>query len=82
MKPNFAAAAAVLICCAILAIVALFGYSRYKAAQSENAAFRAQLQVGAQNQQNLLGTHMPAQLSAAENAPPPDATPTPPPAQQ
>ena len=62
MKPRFVSAVAVLFCCAIIAIVALFGYSKYQAAQAENAAFRAQVQNGAQDQQPLLGTRMPAQL--------------------
>jgi type II secretory pathway component PulJ len=61
MKPGFVSAVAMLFCCAIFAIVALFGYSRYEAAQSENAAFRVQLQTSA-DQQAALAAHMPGQL--------------------
>jgi hypothetical protein len=63
MKARFVSAVAVLFCCAIFAMVALFGYTRYEAAQSANAAFRAQLQ-NPQDQQPALGTHMPGQLPA------------------
>jgi hypothetical protein len=76
MKQNLVSAAAVLICCAILGAVGVFGYSRYKAAQVENAAFRAQLQNGTQDPQALLGTHMPGQLPPGPN-PSGEASPTP-----
>jgi predicted negative regulator of RcsB-dependent stress response len=68
MKKRFVSAIAVLICCVIIAIVGIFGYSRYKAQQVENAAFRAQLQQGAQDQQSLLSTHMPEQLPPRANS--------------
>jgi predicted negative regulator of RcsB-dependent stress response len=62
MKPRFVSAVAVLFCCAILAMVFVFGYSRYKAAQVKNAEFQAQLQSGAESPQAALPTQMPAQL--------------------
>ena len=66
MKQSFVSAIAVLFCCAVLAIVVAFGYSRYKAAEVDNAAFGAQLQTGTNDQQ--LAAHMPAQLSSRPNA--------------
>jgi hypothetical protein len=75
MKPQFVSAAAMLFCCAIVMVVGLFGYSRYKAAQSANAAFGAQLQSAGQDQQAVLGTHMPEQLPPRGN--PEEASPTP-----
>ena len=63
MKPGFVSAVAVLFCCAVLAVVGLFGYSRYKAAQASNAAFRSQLQ-SSPGQASGLGTQMPAELPA------------------
>jgi hypothetical protein len=79
MKSRFVSAAALLICCAILAAVILFGYSRYKAAQEENAAFGAKLGVPAPDATGPLATQMPQQLppratSASEN---PAASPQP-----
>jgi type II secretory pathway pseudopilin PulG len=62
MKPRFVSAVAVLICCAILAVVVAFGYSRYKASQAKNVEFQAQLQSGADGPQGALPTQMPAQL--------------------
>ena len=62
MKPRIVSAVAVLICCAILAVVVAFGYSRYKASQAKNAEFQAQLQSGADTTQAGLPTQMPAQL--------------------
>ncbi len=70
-----------LFCCAIFAIVAFFGYSRYKAAQSENAAFREQLQ-SSQDQQAALATHMPGQLPPRANTAGGAASPSPQPGQQ
>ncbi len=72
---------AMLFCCAIFAIVGLFGYSQYKAAQSKNAGFRAQLQ-SAQEEQAALATHMPGQLPARGNPAGGGASPTPQPGQQ
>jgi type II secretory pathway component PulJ len=80
MKPTFVSALAMLFCCAIFAIVALFGYSRYKAAQSANEAFRAQLQ-SAQDQQAALATHMPGRLPARGNPAGGGASPSPQPGQ-
>jgi predicted negative regulator of RcsB-dependent stress response len=71
MKSNIVSAAAVLICCAILGAVGIFGYSRYKAAQVENAAFRAQLQTGTQDPQALLGTRTPLPGAEASATPAP-----------
>jgi predicted negative regulator of RcsB-dependent stress response len=62
MKPRLVSAVALLFCCAILAIVVAFGYSRYKASQVKNAEFQAQLQSGEDSTQATLPTHMPAQL--------------------
>jgi len=53
---------AVLFCGGVFLVVGIFGYSRYKAAQTANAAFREQLQSGAQ--QGALGAHMPEELPA------------------
>jgi hypothetical protein len=47
MKPKFVSFVAVLFCSAVFLIVAIFGYSRYKASQLANAAFQQQLQTGA-----------------------------------
>jgi hypothetical protein len=55
MKSRFVSAVAVLFCCAVLAIVGLFGYSRYVAAKAGDAAFREQLQSGATDSQALPG---------------------------
>jgi type II secretory pathway pseudopilin PulG len=74
-------AAAVLFCCAIIAIVGIFGYSRYMAAQAANAAFRAQLQSAGQDQQTALGAHMPAQLPPRATSAAGNASPSPQPAQ-
>ena len=81
MKPRFVSTVAVLFCCAIIAIVGLFGYSRYKAAQVENAAFGAQLQNPAQDQQATLGTRMPEQLPPRAGSAAAEATASPRPAQ-
>ena len=63
MKPGIVSAVAVLFCCAVVAIVGAFGYSRYKAAQAENAQFeQQQLQKEAQGQKQLFDAHMPDQL--------------------
>lgn len=76
MKPQFVSAIAMLFCCAIFAIVGFFAYTRYEAAQTENAAFRAQLQSTPQDGQ-VLGTRMPGQLPAHETtAPAADASPS------
>jgi len=64
MKTRFVSAAAILICCAIFAIVSAFGYSRYKHAQVENAEFRAELFKAGQDPRTVLATHMPESLSA------------------
>ena len=64
MKPKLVSAIAVLICCAILTAVGVFGYTRYKAAQSANAAFSTQLQTGVQTQAGALGTRMPDELQS------------------
>jgi hypothetical protein len=55
MKPRFVSAVAVLICAAILGMVGLFAYSRYRKAQEENAAFRQQLQTTGESQQTAPG---------------------------
>jgi hypothetical protein len=60
MTQRFVSAVAVGFCGLVLAIVCLFGYSRYKAAQVANDAFRAQLVNGPR--QGALGTQAPAQL--------------------
>ena len=82
MKPRFVSAAAILICCAIFVIVGLFGYSRYKKAESDNAAFGAQLQSAGKDQQGVLGTHMPGQLPPRENTGEEEGSPSPQPEQQ
>jgi predicted negative regulator of RcsB-dependent stress response len=61
MKARFVSAVAMLICCAICAIVIVFGYSRYKASQAQDAAFSAQLR-SQKDQPAALATHMPEQL--------------------
>jgi len=68
MKPRFVSAVAVLFCCAVFAIVGVFGYSRYKAAQVKDAEFRAQLLNPPADQQAPLPTHMPEQLPARSNS--------------
>jgi hypothetical protein len=60
MKPKFVSLIAVLFCGAVFLVVGLFGYSKYKAAQTANAVFRQQLQSG--SQQGVLGAHMPEEL--------------------
>ena len=80
MKPQFVSAVATLFCCAILAIVGLFGYSRYKAAQTENAAFRAQL-LNPGDSSVPLGAHMPGQLQSRQVPAPAVPVPSPQPAQ-
>ena len=60
MTQRFVSAVAIGFCCLVLAIVCVFGYSRYKAAQVANEAFRAQLVNG--SQQGAIGTRAPAQL--------------------
>jgi hypothetical protein len=75
MKQRLVSAVAMLFCAAILMIVAVFGYSRYKESQVQNAEFREQLQEGAQNPQGSLGAHMPAQLPTQIGEG--EATPTP-----
>ena len=74
MKTPLVSAAAVLFCCAIFAIVSFFGYSRYREAQSANAAFREQLLNGGQDQQAVLAAHMPPPLSGRPG--PADAGPS------
>ncbi len=65
MKPGFVSAVAVLFCCAVVGLVAVFGYTRYRKAQAEDAAFRAQLiRDSMQNQQQSLGLRLPQQLPA------------------
>jgi hypothetical protein len=68
MKPRFVSAMAVLFCCAILLFVCLFGYSRYKAAQTANEAFRAQLVRNAQDQQGGIAAHMPEEIPPRANS--------------
>jgi len=77
MKKRFVSAVAVLICCAIFAIVAVIAYSLHRKNQAEEAAFRAQLGNAAENRQAVLAAHMPEQLSARMSAAAPSATPTP-----
>ena len=62
MKPRFVTAVAILFCLGIFAIVAIFGYSRYKASQIDDARFQQQLQTGAANPQAGLAARMPQQL--------------------
>jgi hypothetical protein len=77
MKPRFVSAVAVLFCCAVVGIVGLFGYWRYRKAEEANAAFRMQLIYGTQGPP--MGAHMPGQLPPrATNA---NAGATPQPAQ-
>ncbi len=57
MKPKIVSLIAVLICVAIFLVVGLFGYWRFKVTQTANAAFRQQLQTGAQ--QGALGVNLP-----------------------
>jgi hypothetical protein len=59
MKPKFVSLIAVLFCAAIFLVVGMFGYWRYKVAQSANAAYQQQLQSGAQ--QGALGVHLPGE---------------------
>jgi len=82
MKPRFVSAVAVLICGTICAIVAFFAYSRYTAAQAENAAFRDQLRTSTTNQDVTLGTHMPPQLPPRATSSEDAGGPSPSPAQQ
>jgi predicted negative regulator of RcsB-dependent stress response len=63
MKQPFVSTVAFLFCCAVIGSVGLFGYTRYKVAQTQNAEFRAEMQSQASAQQRVsLGTHMPPQL--------------------
>jgi hypothetical protein len=64
MKQSLVSVAAILLCVAIVAIVAIFSYSRYKASQIDDARFQQQLQSGAANPQGALGARMPEQLPA------------------
>jgi len=79
MKPRLVSAVALLFCCAILAMVIAFGYSRYKASQVKNAEFQSQLQSGVTDPQAAVPTHMPDQLppraGSAESASPTPAGP-------
>jgi hypothetical protein len=79
MKPRFVSAVAMLFCCAVFMIVGLFGYWRYRAAQSENAAFGKQLLNSGADSPASIGTVMPAQLPARANPgggePSPSSTP-------
>jgi hypothetical protein len=59
-----------LFCCAILAIVAAFGYSRYKASQEAGQAFSARLQSP-----NGGEVQLPSQAGSVFGAP--SATPAP-----
>ena len=77
MKAPFVSAMAVLFCCAVFAIVGVFAYSRYREAQVENAAFRAQLQNPGQP---AIAARMPPSLSSRSSAaevPAPTASPKP-----
>jgi len=71
MKPTLVSAVAVLICCAILAVVGAFGYSRYLAAEAANQAFiREQSQKNADQQAAaLLGTHLPPAADSPSRGP-------------
>lgn len=51
-----------LFCAAVIALVGIFGYSRYKASQAEYAAFRAQLQGQGVQSPGPLAVHMPPAL--------------------
>jgi hypothetical protein len=64
MKSPLVSAAAVLICCGILAVAGIFGYSRYKAAQAQDSAFRLQLE---KTKPDTIPTHMPLEMSQAVN---------------
>jgi hypothetical protein len=77
MKPRLVSAVAVLFCCAVLAVVGLFGYSRYEAAQAANAAFRQQLLNPPSDNGTVLGTHMPAELPPRSTSAAPPASPEP-----
>jgi hypothetical protein len=81
MKRPLVSAVAVLFCCAILGTVGLFGWSRYKAAQMENAAFRAQLQGPGLDNQAAVAAHMPDQLPPRATSAGGNATSSPQPAQ-
>ncbi len=67
MKPRYVSAVAVLFCCAILAIVAAFGYSRYKASQEVGQEFSERLQLPAQD--NGGQVQLPAQAGSVFGAP-------------
>jgi predicted negative regulator of RcsB-dependent stress response len=76
MKSGLVSAAAVFIMLVIIAVVGLFGYTRYKAAQAKGQEFQAQLeQVAVQS--TPLAAHMPEELPNGVGY----ATPTPKPKQ-
>ena len=77
MQQRFVSAVAVLFCCAVVAIVAIFGYTRYLAAEAANAAFRAELKNAGPNTQASLDIRMPAQLPAGASSAGGSATATP-----
>jgi hypothetical protein len=81
MKPQLVSAVAVLICCAIFAVVGVFGYSRYKAAQIKDAEFRAQLLNPGPGQPASLPTRMPEQLPPRSTTAAGNPTASPQPAQ-
>jgi len=65
MKTRFVSAVALLFCCAIFAIVGIFGYSRYMAAKAEDAAFRAKL---LNTGPPVLGARMPGGVLSSQIA--------------
>jgi len=63
MNKSFVSAVGFLFCCVVIGAVGLFGYTRYKAAQSENAEFRAEMQSQAIARQPVASsTHVPPQM--------------------
>jgi predicted negative regulator of RcsB-dependent stress response len=75
MKQSVVSAVAVLFCAVIIAIVGLFGYSRYKASQRANEAFQAELLHPQDKSQGGLNAQMPAQLPARAGSAAGGATP-------
>ena len=77
MNRSVVSAVAVLFCCAIIAIVGLFGWSRYKAAQAADAQYSEQLRNPSDTVPSALNARMPAQLPARSTSAAAPAAPSP-----
>jgi hypothetical protein len=61
MNPRLASFLAIAFCVFVFAVVALFGYTRYRVAQRENAAFQRQI-IQEEQRPTELKARMPSQL--------------------